>query len=300
MSLTSFSHGLLDELCRADYSPNMDSGSVVIDTHTHLLPDRLAQKIRAFFDEHLAGSLAYEAVNSDVIESHASHGVTEVWNLPYAHIGDMSSKLNADIAKLSAAISTDQVKVRPGCTAHPEDEDPAAIVREAITEHGAVVCKLHCSVGRYDVDDSRLDSLYDTLAELSVPVVIHLGHNVTGMTATEEIAPLLRVAERHPDTTLIAAHCGHSAANAVVDAMLTHANIWADTAPVVQHPIPLDGALLAGVADRILFGSDAPNVGLHLQEQLDHVRVACEGHPDAFNKITHQNALRLSTKSERQ
>lgn len=274
----------------------MVSENVVIDTHSHLLPDRLAAKIRAFFDEHLAGDLAYPAVNAAVIESHASRGVTEMWNLPYAHVGDMSDQLNADIAKLSAAISTDQVKVHPGCTAHPEDGDPAAIVRKAVTEYGAVVCKLHCSVGRYDVDDPRLDPLYDALADLGVPVVIHLGHGVSGMTATEEIAPLVRAAQRHSETTLIAAHCGHSAADAVVEAMLVHPNIWADTAPVVQQPIPLEGALLAGVADRILFGSDAPNVGVHLDDQLSHLRAACEGHLDAFDKITHQNAQRLTAK----
>ncbi len=273
---------------------NGPHGSIT-DTHTHLLPERLAQKIRSFFDQHLPGQLAYDAINAEVIDSHAAAGVTEIWSLPYAHIGDMSNKLNADMAQLSMALTTPQVTVRSGCTTHPDDDDPAAVVRTAITDYGATVCKLHCSVGRYDVDDPRLDPVYDVLAELAVPVVIHLGHGVTGMTATDEVAPLVRAAKRHPEARLIAAHCGHSAVDAVLRAMEAHPNIWADTAPVVMEPIALEDALRAGLSDRILFGSDAPNVGLHLDDQLRHLREACTNHPEAFDNITHANAKALTS-----
>lgn len=55
---------------------------IMIDTHTHLMPDRLGRKIRAFFDAHINDRLAYPPGNDDVIASHITDGVTQVWNLP--------------------------------------------------------------------------------------------------------------------------------------------------------------------------------------------------------------------------
>jgi hypothetical protein len=43
---------------------------VIVDAHTHLLPDRLARKIRAFFEERITTELAYEIDHGAVLDRH--------------------------------------------------------------------------------------------------------------------------------------------------------------------------------------------------------------------------------------
>lgn len=47
----------------------------MIDTHVHLMPDRLARRIRSFFDEHISDNLAYPQLPDAVIESHIADGL---------------------------------------------------------------------------------------------------------------------------------------------------------------------------------------------------------------------------------
>lgn len=56
----------------------------VVDSHVHLLPWRLAVKVRAFFAP-VAPSMVYP-LEHDVIRAQlAAEGIGEVWTLPYAH-----------------------------------------------------------------------------------------------------------------------------------------------------------------------------------------------------------------------
>ena len=67
--------------------------------------------------------------------------------------------------------------------------------------------KLHCSVGHYEADDPRLDGVWALAARRGVPVVVHAGHATDGRTSGHEVAPIDRVAARHPGVALIIAHC---------------------------------------------------------------------------------------------
>jgi hypothetical protein len=58
---------------------------VIVDTHTHLLPVRLAVAVRTFFEEHITSELAYPLDHRDALDQLHSQGVTAIWNLPYAH-----------------------------------------------------------------------------------------------------------------------------------------------------------------------------------------------------------------------
>jgi uncharacterized protein len=243
----------------------------IVDSHTHLLPDRLAQAIRRFFDQHMPGGLQYPLDHRTILDRHAADGVTAVWTLPYAHKPGMAIELNQAMLDLGRRLEDHPVGVVVGCTVHPADQDPGGVVAAA-ADAGARVCKLHCSVGDFQADDPRLRPVWDAAAERSMPVVVHAGHAVSGHTEADELAPIDRVAARHPDCVVIIAHAGHRASAAALALLDRHPNLYADLTPVVAEPVPLRPADVVARADRLLFGSDAPNTAVTAGALLAHVR----------------------------
>jgi len=192
----------------------------------------------------------------------AEDGVTEAWTLPYARRPDTADRLNQAVAAIAAGQATGPVRVVAGCTVHPGDRDPVGVVRRAVETGGARVLKLHCSVGEYHPDDRRLDGVWADASETNLPVVVHAGHAPSGHTDADELLPVGTVAARFPNVALIIAHCGHRAVGAALDLLAAHPRLHADLTPVVHEPVALPAERAAGLADRLLLGSDAPNTAL--------------------------------------
>ncbi len=270
----------------------MTSPGPVIDSHNHLLPDRLAAKIRAFFDQFLDGDLAYPLDHRAVLDRHFADGVTAIWNLPYAHKAGMADQLNADMAALSQRLSDHPVRVINGCTVHPDDADPVGDLRRATERDGASVLKLHCSVGDYQPTDPRLSGVLDEAGERGLPVVVHAGHGVSGSTEVDELGPIGEAAARHPGTSIIIAHLGHHAHAEGVALLDTHPNLYADLTPVVSSPVPISASDAERLAPRLLFGSDAPNTGCDVATLLSGLG-ALGLSDDAYAAITGGTARSL-------
>ncbi len=79
---------------------------------------------------------------------------------------------------------------------------------------------------------------------------------------------MARAAERHPDTIVIVAHTGHPATDVTIEWMDRLPNLWADLTPVVTDPVTVSDEALDRLADRFLFGSDAPNTGVDVATLL--------------------------------
>lgn len=158
---------------------------ITVDSHTHVLPLRLAAKIRSFFESsgmtslpapssccapsdeetiRLCYPVAPPALLDALLEE--QEGSSAIWTLPYAHQAGMSSLLNTSILELSRELTEAagrRLRVVPGLTVHPGDGEgerggslkPEEVLDKAVRE-GAKVAKLHCSVGDYSVLDTRL------------------------------------------------------------------------------------------------------------------------------------------------
>ncbi len=265
---------------------------MVTDCHTHLLPQRLARKVRGFFDQYLLNQkLAYGLDYDDLLTRHAAEGVTTVWNLPYAHKPGMAATLNASMLEVAHAYSDHPVRIVSGCTVHPLDDDPVEDLDNAV-EAGARLLKLHCSVGEYELTDPGLAPVLSRAGELGIPVTVHAGHAVSGHTDAEELIPIAEAVTSHPETTFILAHCGHNAYEAAIAMMGRHRNLYCDLAPVIFEPVPLTAADAERFADRLLFGTDAPNTGTTSALQLDALKKL--GLSDAtYHAITAGNAEKL-------
>jgi predicted TIM-barrel fold metal-dependent hydrolase len=240
---------------------------MIVDAHVHLLPERLAAKIRRFFEDRGAPRMPYpyapEAARRHLVEA----GITRCWSLPYAHRAGVAGPLNRWMAETWGADS----RVVPGATVHPDD-DVAAIVGEAIDHLGTAVFKLHCSVGAFSPEDPRLDPLWARVSENGRPVVVHAGGAAEGTATAEEVEAVGRVAVRWPGARIVIAHFGSPAVERTLALLRERPNLYADLCPVVGDPVGLSRESIAGLERRVLFGSDTPTVAVTIEDSIARVK----------------------------
>ena len=239
---------------------------MIVDSHVHLLPERLAAKIRRFFEDRGAPRLLYPYAAQAARAALVSAGIGRCWTLPYAHRGGVASALNRWMAE---TFRSDPFVV-PGATVHPDD-DVAGVVAEAV-ELELPVFKLHCSVGRFAPDDPRLDPLWAAVSEGGHPVVVHGGSAPEGTAAPGEIEAIGRAAARWPDARIIVAHFGSPSERQTLDLLAKARSAFADLTPVVGEPVRVTGRDIAGFERRVLFGSDTPTVAVSIEDSLARVR----------------------------
>jgi predicted TIM-barrel fold metal-dependent hydrolase len=267
-----------------------DAAPDVVDSHVHLLPGRLGEKVRGIFEDLGGYDLAYPADHAAVCERLASEGVRTIWTLPYAHRPDVAVSLNE--AAVATARSGLAVQVVAGATVHPQDTDPVSILRRAVEDSGARVLKLHCSVGDFGPLDVGLEAVWDYVEAVRLPVVVHAGRAVDGVSGHDDLAPLDELARRHPEARVIIAHCGHDHEADALRIVAAHPNVHADLTPVVNRLVQVPPAEARTWSRRLLFGTDAPNTELGAAACRAHVE-SLGLEPDALAAVLGGNARRL-------
>jgi uncharacterized protein len=262
----------------------------VVDCQVHLLPGRLGEKVREFFDAHISGSLAYPNDHGAVLDALAAAGVATAWHLPYAHKPGVAAGLNRASAELVARWRSHPVSLIGGIAVHPGDESPARLVGSGIDDHGLRVVKLHCSVGEFEVDDPRLEQVWRLVASRSVPVVVHAGHDTSGETQASELDGIDRLASRFPTAPIVIAHAAHPATGAAVDLVERHENVYVDLTPRVVDLVDISDDVLERLCERVLFGSDLPNTQVRIEANLSRLTTLSRA---ARTAIGHGNAHRL-------
>jgi len=247
----------------------------IVDAHTHLLPHRLGRAIRAYFTQALPPESFPYAPEPD--RAHAAlreAGVARCWSLPYVRRTATASALNRWMAETWGQ----DPLVEPAGTVHPGD-DVAAVVDEALGL-ALRLFKLHCAVGEFSVEDPRLAPLWARVSDRGIPVVVHLGRSPVGPTEPEELAALDRIAMAWPEARIVLAHLAAPSVHEALRLLRRHRALHADLTPVLFHPVPLAAGDLDGVADKILFGSDLPSLGIPFADVVAHVQGLGLGAPE--------------------
>ncbi|CAB4611366.1 unannotated protein [freshwater metagenome] len=272
------------------------NGMKVVDSHVHLLPGRLGEKVRAFFDAGIGSrlQLAYPNNHDYVVESLHREGVDAFWTLPYAHKSGVARGLNEASAATAQQFAEAPIQIIPGLTVHPGDDDAVTIVQDAVDSLALRVLKLHCSVGSFTIDDPQLKPVFAFANERRLPVIVHLGHNVNGRTEAEELPSIAKVSDDYPDVPMILAHCGHHSAPTALQLMREHPSLYADLTPVVSEFPDVDVESLEELSDRILFGTDAPNTTISVTKCLQWLSEMNLSR-NALSSIVGENASRLTS-----
>jgi uncharacterized protein len=237
----------------------------VIDVHTHFMPRSVMNKVWRYFDS--AGPLVgrewpinYRTAESERVEMLRRFGVRDFTALVYPHKPQMAAWLN----QWAAQFSRETTECLATATFYPEPE-AGEYVAAAIAD-GARVFKAHVQVGRYEPNDPLLDPVWGAIEDAGVPVVIHCG---SGPAPGEHTGPepIRLLLQRYPRLRLIVAHMGMPEYVEFMDICDNSADVRLDTTmaftPFVEEMMPFPSSQLnrlREMGDRILFGSDFPNI----------------------------------------
>lgn len=266
---------------------------MLIDSHVHLFPPRVFAAIWRWFDRH-AWNVAHRIEAEEIVGRLVAAGVDRLVGLCYSHVPDMARDLNRFMADLGRA----HAAVIPFGTVLPGEPDEAAIIDEAL-RLGLRGFKLHCHVQKLTPDDARLDYVYRRAADAGVPVVIHAGRAPclegygVDPAALCDVAATRRMLERHPRLTMIVPHLGADQEAAHFALLDQFPNLYLDTTMAVAGGLgpDADPAPLARHAERILFGTDFPNIPYGWRHELDWLRAHVP--EPALGRILGGNAARL-------
>ena len=243
------------------------------DVHVHFLPPPVMDRVREQFDN--AGPLIgrpwpirYRGSDEERVAQLRALGVRRFSALPYAHRPGIATYLNDWAASFAAQV--------PEClrsaTLYPE-EAAASYVADLI-EQGVEVFKVHVQVGDFDLRDPLLDKVWGQLADAGTPVVIHAGSGPVPNQHTGP-GPVREVLRRHPSLTAVIAHMGAPEYGEFLEIAEEFPRVHLDTTMAFtdffEEMAPYPPALLprlADLADRVLLGSDFPNIPYPYAHQL--------------------------------
>ncbi len=269
----------------------------IVDVHTHFMPHRVLAKVWAYFDA--AGPLTgrewpirYRADEATRLAQLRAFGVRAFTALVYPHKPEMASWLN-DWAAEFAAATVDCVHT---ATFYPE---PSAkdYVAQAITS-GARVFKAHIQVGDYAPTDPLLRPVWGQLADAAIPTVIHCGSGPAPGRFTGP-GPIREVLQQFPRLPLIVAHMGMPEHVEFLDLAEEYDGVYLDTTMAftdfTEAMMPYPAAefpRLRALGERILFGSDFPNIPHRYLHQLEALARLDLG-DDWLRAVIYDNARRL-------
>lgn len=270
----------------------------IIDVHTHFMPKQVMDKVWQYFDA--AGPMVgrpwpitYRTDEEARLRTLRGFGARAFTSLVYPHKPQMAAWLNQWAAQFAAGT--------PDClsTATFYPEPGAAGYVTAAIDGGARVFKAHVQVGAYDPLDPLLDDVWGVLADAEIPVVIHCGSGPAPGVHTGP-DPIGAVLARHPALRLIIAHMGMPEYSAFLDICEKYAGVHLDTTMAftdfVEQTMPFppgDHARLRAMGDRILFGSDFPNIPYGYLHAMSVLTALPGVDDDWLRGVLHDNAARL-------
>ncbi len=240
------------------------------------MPHSVMTKVWDYFENAernygLAWPIEYQGSQDERLDQLRGFGVVAFTSLVYAHKPGMAQWLNEWSAHFASAhpdcLSTATFFPEPGVLDYS---------RTALAQ-GAQVFKIHLQVGGFDPRDQQLDPVWDLLAEVGVPTVVHCGSGPIPGPFTGP-GPIGEVLARRPDLPVIVAHMGAPEYGAFLDLAARHRNVKLDTTMaftdfmnnLAQFPVDLRSRLLdAGLASDVLFGSDFPNIPYTYAQAVD-------------------------------
>lgn len=288
---------LADQAAEMDRLLDRVGLSSIIDVHTHFMPKRVMDKVWAYFDS--AGPLTgrtwpihYRLDEQTRVQVLRSFGVAAFTSLVYPHKPEMAAWLNA--------WATDFKRSTPECvhtaTFYPEPSAPRYVQR--VIDDGARVFKAHIQVGDYSPADPLLEPVWDLLERSRIPTVIHAGSGPAPGRFTGP-GPIAEILRRHPELPLIIAHMGMPEYREFFELAHRYPRVYLDTTMVFtdfteeSHPFPPAAYHdLVELGDRVLFGSDYPNIPYPYHHAVESVIRLGLG-ASWCRKVLHDNAFQL-------
>jgi len=264
----------------------------VIDAHVHLFPDRVFEAVWRWFDRY-GWPILYKLHSPKVLNFLFARGIARVVALQYSHQPGMARMLNGYLAEIARA----EPRVTGLATVLPGEPDAAEILDEAFRA-GLQGVKLHCHVQCFSPDAESAREIYLACERTDKPIVIHAGREPSNpnyrcdprqLCSAERIQ---RVLDEHPRLRLCVPHLGVDEFKAYERLLERYDRLWLDTTMVLADyfPIELPIRLLRCRPDRIIYGTDFPNIPYAWDREIRRV-AGLDLPPEHRAKILSSNAV---------
>ena len=265
----------------------------VVDAHVHLFPDRLFEAVWAWFDQH-GWPIRYRLHAPQVADYLLSRGVWHLVVMQYAHKPGIARELN----RWMAGLSRGNPRLTALATVYPGEPEARALLDEAF-DLGLRGVKLHCHVQAMGPDEPAMEDVYAACESRGLPLVMHAGREPSSPAYLRDPHAFCsadrveRVLREHPRLKLCVPHLGADEYDAYQGLLEQHANLWLDTTMMVADyfPYPPPPRLLAVRPDRILYGTDFPNLPYAWDREL--VRMRRWVRDDMLERVLSGNARAL-------
>jgi len=202
----------------------------------------------------------------------AAHGVDRAVALSYPHRPGVARSLN----HFGMDLAVEHPIFLPFGSVHVDDADLRAVADEVIASPHLYGFKFQPLVQAFEVNDPRLDYVYQACLEASFPLLMHVG---TAPYGTEHVGLVHfdRLMERYPALRICVAHMGAFETEGFLHRLDRYPDMVLDTTMInVETDLfdtrwSGDAARLQRHADRVCFGSDWPNVPYPYQLALDSI-----------------------------
>ncbi|MGW6569952.1 amidohydrolase family protein [Streptomyces sp. NPDC054975] len=268
-----------------------------VDVHTHFMPQNVLDKVWAYFDAvgPLTGMewpITYREEEDRRVALLREFGVLAFTSMLYPHKAGMAEWLNSWAADFAArtpdCLHTATLYPEPGATTY---------VRRAV-DSGARVFKVHLQVGGFDPNEASLDESWGLLADARVPVVVHCGSGPVPGKFTGP-GPVGQLLARHPRLRLVVAHMGMPEYADFLDLAERYDGVHLDTTMAFTDfserlaPFPVaELPRLRALGDRVLLGSDFPNIPYPYVHQLHALERLGLG-DDWMRRVLYENGAAL-------
>ncbi len=263
----------------------------LVDFHVHLFPDRLFDAIRRQFVTDYGWSVVHPLYWRGSVAYLRERGVGPVVYSNYAHRKDIAQGLN----DWNRTILAELPDLYCFAAFHPDDEDGLAMAADLLDHPQILGFKLQLLVQRFYPDDERLFPLCELVMAKKKRLLFHVG---TGPVGNEfvGVAHFRRLLARYPDLPAIVAHMGALEYGAFGDLLADHPGIYLDTAfsfiPRLGPMFDLGNDFLETNRERILYGSDFPNVIFPREDEIDTL-VGLDLSQSFYDSVFRDNGLRL-------
>jgi predicted TIM-barrel fold metal-dependent hydrolase len=272
-----------------DQVPN--SLPAVIDAHVHLFPDNLFASVWQWF-EKFGWPIRYRLKSSEAIEFLLLRGVSRIVGLQYAHRPGIADELNAYMAKLCQRFP----QLTGMATVYPGEEKARQILVQAF-DMGLSGVKLHCHVQCFEMLGPAMHEIYMLCHEFDKPLIMHVGREPKSPAypcdpyALCSADKLEQVIKTYPGLRVCVPHLGADEFDTYHRLLNSYDNLWLDTTMTLADYLPFDNVpdLATMRADRLIFGSDFPNLPYAWDRELQRI-ARLNLTPELLTKLLGQNA----------
>lgn len=225
----------------------------IIDIHTHIYPDKVAQKTIEELKRVADVTEACDGTFSGTVESMERWGIDGFAALNIL----MNPARQNEATEFSASLK--RPNILPFSSLHPDTPDKEGAVKH-IRELGLYGIKMHPDYQGFFIDDERMLGIYELCESYDLPIILHMGYDPYSPEAVHGLPEALkRMARQFPRLQFIGAHMGGRLRLGEVEEHLVGLdNVWLDTSMSEGFVEEERAKRIIENHGGVIFGSDCP------------------------------------------